>query len=454
MTTVVEIAGVDIRSAPILNRDCAFPITNLSRRCPGDQIFENMPIYFGGWEDGTIAPAITDVRHTVTPPGGSCAPCVPDGCRNGTVATQIDACELLAPNMKCIGLDTQVLQWRDLLTHFCRQRNLARNQVTIFGPNGELDYSRPWALDMVQFALKGVWDTLGRLIVDGAIAGDYSEAYQIDGILTQIENGWTPSPSTPCADEYNVAQVINWATLTGKDQPTADDVTIAGQSIIVWGVPYSVPAGLNLAEFLDDLWIEKIRTEGMCSGDITEWEMFAAWGESKCMANAAACIRPCSSCDDDPMARERLRNFRNGRMVELYPSGLEFKMLESRNVAPHTLFFGPKTINGNPTYALFVDGIDSYLSMLPNDPFDRISPVDVMGMGMDSPSICEENWRMEIEERGVFVDLHRVGDNCVQGTTQICIGALATARHLWLKVENIYCATLIGDCDSPVTVLP
>jgi len=32
-----------------------------------------------------------------------------------------------------------------------------------------------------------------------------------------------------------------------------DDVTIAGQTVTIWGTVYAVPAGLNLAEFLDDL---------------------------------------------------------------------------------------------------------------------------------------------------------------------------------------------------------
>lgn len=453
MTTIVQLDGVDIRSSAILNRDCAFPITNLSKRCPGDQIFQNMPIYFGGWPDGTVAPAITDVRHEVNNQA-SCAPCVPDGCRNPVVSTVIDACELLAPNMRCIGLDTPALEWRDLLTHFCRQRGLARNEVTIFGPNGELDYEKKWTLDMVRFAMKGVWNALGRLIVDTAVNGDYANALQIDGILNQIENGWAPVAGNPCADEFNKATVIDWAILTGKAQPTADDVTIAGQSITVWGQTLAVPAGLNLAEFLDDMWIEKIRTEGVCSGEITDWEAFTAWGQSKCLANTAACVRPCNACDEDPEARKRLQDFRMKRRVELYPSGLEFDMKESRSVAVNTLFFGPRTIDHNPTYGLFVDSIDNYLTMLPNEPFDRVSVMDAMQLDMGGPSICEDNWRTEIEERGVFVDLHRVGDTCVQGTTKICIGALATARHLWLKVLNVYCPTLVGSCDSPVTVNP
>lgn len=57
MTTIVDIGGVDIRSAAVLNRDCSFPITNLSRRFPPDEFFNDMPIFFGGWEDGVTAPS-------------------------------------------------------------------------------------------------------------------------------------------------------------------------------------------------------------------------------------------------------------------------------------------------------------------------------------------------------------------------------------------------------------
>ena len=53
MTTVIDVGGVDIRSAAILQRDCSFPITNLGRRCKRDQVFAAMPIWLlGRWRQG------------------------------------------------------------------------------------------------------------------------------------------------------------------------------------------------------------------------------------------------------------------------------------------------------------------------------------------------------------------------------------------------------------------
>jgi len=450
MTTIVEIDGVDIRSAPILNRDCAFPISNLARRCPKDEIFADMPIFYGGWEDGTVAPAFTGVTYTVTNQA-NCDPCAPASCRSPIVTMDLDGCELIAPDMACLSLSTPVLEWKDLLTRFCRQRQLARNGITIFGRDGNLDFSRPYTLNMTQMALQAVWATLARLLVDSTLAGDASAELQFDGLFTQLENGWAPASVDPCPPAFNVEQVVDWAILTGLATPGPDDVTIAGQTVTIWGTVYPVPAGLNFAEFLDDLWIEKIATEGICEGDVTEWEMFTAFGQAKCLINTAACLKPCSSCDDDPGARDRLRDWRAGKMVELYPSGVEFRIKQSRAMPANTIRFGPRTINDNPTYGLFIDDVDKYLMELPTDPFDRFMPM----MGNDEPNfLCTDDWRNEIENRGMFWNLRAVGDKCVQGSAQICAGVLATARHLWLRVDNIYCGTLIGDCVDPIVIVP
>ena len=450
MTTIVDIGGVDIRSAPVLARDCAFPITNLARRCPPDEFFNDMPIFFGGWEDGVKAPSITGAHYKVTKTNCNdpCTPPMPASCRSPIVTMNLDACEVLAPNMKCISLSTPVLEWRDLVKRFCSQRGIAGKKITVFDRDGNLDFGQKHTLNMVQFALQAVWNTLGEVLVEAASVGDDSEELQFDGFFTQLQHGWTPSTAMPCPDEFNKEQAIDWAALTGKVKPGPDDCTAEGKTVTIWGKSYEVPGGINLAEFLDDLWVEKLQAEGVCSGEVTDWELLTPWGQGKCFINTVACMKACSTCEDDPNVRERLSSFRSGKMVKFYPSNTEVRVKQSRFMPAHTLRFGPRAIDRNPTYGLFVDLVDNYLSMLPTDPFDRFK----FQSDEESSFLCAQDWRSEIETRGVFWNLKAFDSKCVQGSSQICAGVLATARHLWLRIDNVYCGSLIDSCATNITV--
>ena len=163
------------------------------------------------------------------------------------------------------------------------------------------------------------------------------------------------------------------------------------------------------------------------------------------------CMKPCSSCDDDPEARARLADFRRNSIVEFYPSGTMVPVMQSRSMPANTLRFGPRMIDGEYTYGLFIDDIDKYLSMLPTNPFNRFALTKEAVM--DNSFLCREDWREEIEERGIYWNLHPTSSTCVEGEVQLCAGVLATSRHLWLRIENVGCASLIGDCDTEIEVI-
>lgn len=161
-TTIIDVGGVDILSAPILARDCAFPITNLGTHCPPDQVFQFMPVVYGGWDPGVTAPAITGASYQVN----THSPC-PDepclaGCQTPTVTMSLDVCELLAPEMKCITLGTPVMDWRTVIQRFCRQRNILAAGVNIFNRQGLLDFTQRTTLDFVRWSMQAVWETLGH----------------------------------------------------------------------------------------------------------------------------------------------------------------------------------------------------------------------------------------------------------------------------------------------------
>ena len=226
---------------------------------------------------------------------------------------------------------------------------------------------------------------------------------------------------------------------------------MAGKTVTIWGETFAIPEGINLAEFLDDLWIEKIDAEGMCEGMVDMWEMHVYPGQAKCIQNTVNCMKPCTSCDDDPESRERLSDFRKNQMIELYPSRIPVPIIQSRSMTQNTMRFGPRMIDGEYTYGLVLDDIDKHLSMLPVNPWNRLETNHMEQK--ESSFLCAEDWRDDIEEKAMFWDLYPVSSTCVQGSVQLCAGMIVTNRHLWLRIDNVGCSSLIGDCDTDITVI-
>lgn len=450
MTTVIDVDGVDVRSAPIFNRDCSFPITNLSRRCKRDQAFQAMPIWFGGWEDGVKQPAITAVNYQVDTTSSA-----GDACKAPVVRASLEGCELLVPNMTCLKFSTPVLTWKDLVNRYCRRRNLSNRGIRIFTSDGMLDFEQEHTLNILKLALAAIWDVLGLTLVESTMGGDASELNHFDGLYTQLANGWQQSTTDPCPALLNTEQAIDWAALCGKDPgetASPDDCTVAGATVTIWGETFAVPAGINLAEFIDDLWIEKIAAEGVCEGEVEQWELHTAWGQSKCIMNTVNCMRPCATCDDDPDARDRLSEFRLQQLIELYPSRTRVPVMQSRSMPLNTMRFGPRMIDGEYTYGLIIDDIDKHLSMLPTNPWQRFE-WDNEESKMHS-FLCSDDWRAEIESRGLFWNLYPTSSTCLQGEVQLCAGLIATNRHLWLRIDNVACASLLNpDCDTAIEIV-
>jgi hypothetical protein len=164
-------------------------------------------------------------------------------------------------------------------------------------------------------------------------------------------------------------------------------------------------------------------------------------------------MRACTACDDDPDARERLSDFRMNQVVELYPSRTMVPIVQSRCMEKNTMRFGPRMIDGEYTYGLFLDDIDKHLSMLPVNPWGNSQYAMSDQDHMENSFLCADDWRDDIESRSLFWDLFPISSLCVQGTVQMCAGVIATNRHLWLKVTNVACGSLVGDCDDEITVI-
>jgi hypothetical protein len=452
-------AGVTLESASFFNRDCHFPITDLIRRCPPDEVMANIPTMLGSWADDTVAPSITDYDDIIDYVTNAA-----DECRAAIVRSTMTTCELIVPNQVCMTLETPELNWKDLFTRFCRSRNIRPGAMCVFNPDGSLAIGEPYTVDFIRFSLTTLSRAMAKIITRNTLIGDDANADQFDGIHTQLINGWNPTTNTAnptCGDEFDIATTIDWNTLTGGTVggcASPDDETIADQTLTVWGEDCAIPAGLNLAEFLEDFWIEKVQVEwANAFGGVDAWEAHIQHGQAKCLINTAACMQPCgldASNILDPGLRERFRRLRLTNMVELYPSGTVFPMLQSRYVAANTMWFGPRSIGGNPTYGMFFENMDEYLAQL-----SGVGGLYGSGRGMIPPTkdmllpVTQDFLNFGFEDAAIFWDLFKETAFCVRASMMACAGVLTCARHLWLRVQNVCCeSTCITQCDERLTL--
>jgi len=241
---IATLDGVEILAAPVLFRDCAFPITDARRYCPPDDVLQNFPIFIGRWEDDMLAPAISSQEITID------ASEVTGPCDTAIVTTELESCSLVAPNQKKIKLRTDTLDWTKLIAVFCKQRNISMAQLgTVILANGQFDLGNPYTPNFARFAMAAVSKALMRVVSRSILTGDFSNNFEVDGLYNQLTNGWAnPQTGTPCDATINTRQTIDWGDLTGAESGPAspDDVTVEG-TVTLWGNTYDVPAGLNLA---------------------------------------------------------------------------------------------------------------------------------------------------------------------------------------------------------------
>jgi hypothetical protein len=450
-------ASVTLESASFFNRDCHFPITDLIKRCPPDEVMANIPTMLGAWADGTIAPSITDYDDIIDYVTNAA-----DECRAAIVRSEMTTCELLVPDQACMTLETPQLNWKDLYTRFCRSRNILPGQMCVFNPDGSLAIGQPYTVDFIRFSLTTLSRAMAKILTRNVLIGDDANPNEFDGVYTQLDGGWLPSPQgveQTCGDEFNIATVIDWNALTGGTGcASPDDVTIAAQVVNIWGVDCPIPEGLNLAEFLEDFWIEKVNVEwANAFGGVDAWEAHVRHGQAKCLINAAACMQPCSLDASlfDTGLRDRFRRMRLSNLVQLYPSGTTFPMLQTRYIDENQMRFGPRSVGGHPTYGMFFENMDDYLAQL-----SGVGGLYGSGRGFVPPTkdtllpITQDFLNFGFEDSAIFWDLFKETAFCVRASMMACAGVITCGRHLWLTVNNVCCEdTCITQCDERLTLI-
>lgn len=463
-TDIVDILGVDVRSAPVLARDCSFPIVDWVRRCPPDEVLSNIPIQIGAWEDGTVAPAITDYTDEI-----DFTDINADECEAPELSTTSTSCELIAPNMAEISVKSPLLNWKDLRTQFCRQRNVLPNQLCVFNSDGSIATGDPLVIDFVKFSTASLANYMIKQLTRAAMIGDDANTNEFDGLYNQLANGWTAPAQQPCGDEYNIAQVIDWGVLTGVGGPASPDATtIAGQSITLWGNVYPIPEGLNLAQLMEDILIDAVEINWAdARGGVDMWELHMPWGLKKCMMNTATCMQPCQTCGSDPALndvnfqdeglRDRFIRMMNGDVIELMPSGRAVVPMQSRFVADNEMWLGPGSIGGRPSYVLFLDNIDRYLMS-----FGEITQAgfgvsqhesemrDILAPDTNDDLMSVGQLQANIETQAFYWLIKTETIKCFRAYMIACAGLICCNRHLWVHLLNIDCCSAIEPCDERV----
>lgn len=453
INTLVDLEGVYLTDANLFVKDCSFPITRLERACPPDAWVQNIPVMIGEWADDTAVPVLTDQEFNIDTTGVT-----DENCDTAVVTVDLDGCEFIAPNQVTMDIKTNSLPWKDLREKVCRKRGIAESQLGIpWDEAGNFLPNNPYMPDLVAIIMAVLGQVLIKEIAYSAAIGDVANPRQFDGFFTQLL-GWDVPVSNPCASTINVRQTINWQTLTGLAQPGVDDVTIPGQTVNFWGTVFDVPAGLNLAQFLEDLWIPAVNnTWANIAGGVTVWEMLLRTGTERCILNAAACMQPCGlegSNIIDPDLRARLAQYRSSLVGTFYPSGTVFSVKPSVYVESNVLWFGPRQIGGKETYALIWRNIESLLNELSPivdslyataSGFDALANPLLSNEMLDFPDL-------PFEDSVIHWDMNKVSAKCVEALIMAELGMLVTARHLWLEVTNVYCDTFVQPCDSGITI--
>lgn len=440
---IVTMNGVSLVTDPIWGRDCATPVFDLSRRYT-DEVIANMPVGMGWWDNDKPVPALTGHHVRLKQPDGN------DECESGVVSAEVYAGNYIMPNIKHISLATEKLKWFDLRLEFCRTRGILPGRLDVIGPDGRFNTGSEYAPDFARFAMKALAIMAAELIAQAALVGDENNAYEIDGIYTQVDGGWTTTD--PYLTDMNTGQVIDWQDLTGST--SLDAPILAGKTVTLWGKTYTAPAGYNFAQFINRFWLDKVQKEfARQYGGVTQWELHAGDGMGYAFLEAAACLQPCGvSGENDTALRERYRDMLTSRIARLYETDVTMPVLESGFVGQNELRIVPRALGGRPTYGLYFTPMDLILG-LGRELTDLYG--QHIGLTLDEEPLLpmQNSWvPQDFGSEAFYWDFEKVNAQCVQGNLQYAMGALAVGRHMWLKVVNVAAANLADTAHSTASV--
>lgn len=454
---IFAVDGVNAWSAPVFYRDCSAPITQLKQWQPDNQVAKNFPVFLGWWPNNRVAPSITKQEIQIDISG------LATECDAAVVTASASSCEFIMPNMKEVKLESPMLNLMEMLEPICAQRNILPQTMAgmIFNADGSVKEGTYYSQNIVNAALHAQRIAAQWVFTKYAQIGDSAEVFQVDGLYTQLENGWTAG-DIDCGDEFNVAQSINWFYLTdeaavassvGSSSP--DAVTVTGKTVTLHGVSYDVPAGLNLAQFLDRFWFRYIHQGFTYPYGEVMWEMHTHSGEDYCLRESIACIQPCGNDSNfDKEVRQRWVDVHNTDIMTLKPSGQSFALLQSPEVDSGTYWLGPRSIGGTPTYGLAFQPLAPYWTQLGEatrqlygQQFGQWEAEDMLIW--EDQTFIQQNF----DDIAFLTDVYKQSMSCLKAGMMFKYGVVASARHLWLKITGLGCSTIISTPDDSVVII-
>lgn len=452
-----QIDGVNPLSAPVFATDCSFPITNWIQYLPPDDVLANMPIRIGSWADGTIAPQVTGATYAVVTTGVDA-----DNCNFPEVSADMTSCDQVVPNMAEIGVQSDLLNIREMVGDFCRRRRILPNQLCVFDESGNfapgLDAFGNDRL-FFNFVMNALITAHANMLYHSALVGDDSNDFQFDGLYTQLEGGWGVASGSPgnCDADFNTEAVIDWGALTGLPGGAGPgEKTAAGGTVTIWGTTFAVEEGLTLPELLDRYWFPKVEHDWTANrGGVTQWELHMPYGQWACAARAAACIQPCSPNEvvayiNDADLRDRYIRMAADKALTFFPSQRRIPVMESNLMPANTWRLGPRSVGGRPTYGLFFDDLNRYFANLGGANIDGgYGYPDQQGFW---PPVISPDIRNQLEDRAIHWDIFRTTPKCFRASLMAVAGMIVCSRHLWLRINNVTCGNWLETRPIPVTV--
>jgi hypothetical protein len=355
--------------------------------------------------------------------------------------------------MKQVNLITPTINLMEMLQPICNQRRVLPTTMAgmIFNDDGSVKEGAPYRQNVLDTALHAQRIAAQWVFTKYSQSGDSAEVLEVDGLYTQLENGWAAGDED-CGDEYNSAQSINWYYLTeesavassvGSSSP--DALTVADKTVTLHGVEYDVPAGLNLAQFLERFWFRYIDQAFTYRYGEVLWEMHVRNGEDYCLRDSIACMQPCSNDSNyDAEVRQRWINIHTTNIMKLNPGGQTFGLVQSPEVESGTMWLGPREIGGEATYMLAFQPLAPYWTQLGEatrqlygQKFGQWQAEDMLIW--EDQDFIKQNF----DSIAFLTDVRKTSMSCLDAGMMFKYGVLVSARHLWLKITGVGCVSWV-----------
>ena len=441
--SLVTYQGGDLYSAALFSGGCKFPLLNLVGKVR-DDVLANFPVKLGRINPGITQPVLIGQEPTFTT---SVDPCI-----SGEIDTDLNGCEWVVPEQKLIDFCSGSIPWRDTWQRFCNSRAIPSNQcppaLQPFGRDGGVNLGSPLLEDFMVYTLDGMANAYMLWLNRVGLTGDFANDLEIDGLYTQLRNGWDYAAGSGTCDEYNIAQTIAWDTITAASEDCdgnsnagyAGAVIDPSTDVTFWLSNVTSVGGWGLAQILAN-HMDAVEDYTASRGGVTQWELHVPKGYKNCIIEAVSCLRVCCNAElDTEVTNDRYARLRRQNIVDLYPYRDDQIVMLETNELTDSIFLVPRMIGECETYAMVFDPVGDYFGMLAEVHGDFIPGMPNVDLAAD-PLIMEtaEVLADNLETVAFGTSVSKEGDKCIRACINSVPTVIAYDRCVALEVTGIVC---------------